>query len=286
MVFQECDAGPFWMNAEEREAKRHDKVKEGTTSTRTLRLEELKILLQEKGLLARGKKTELIKRCEDNGIRTIETTQKIEEGWQGKPKGLLQILWERGWIDANNLGNYTMSGRQNASGVLMKNTSLKLLMANCIDFEEEESLLQYYGRDLGVTVDRTPKCHCELAGEGIEYAWGFSKNYYRTLSLSDKKGKQNFLDAVNKCISRDKITTGMIRKFSRRAREYIAAYYKVWQKKQEQAEATADLPIVDETTTPVEIEKIIKLFKTHRCAMDFDSSFCKASFKGDDAIAP
>mmetsp|Transcript_9246 Transcript_9246/g.13427 ORF Transcript_9246/g.13427 Transcript_9246/m.13427 type:complete len:132 (-) Transcript_9246:184-579(-) len=120
----------------------------------------------------------------------IETTQKIEEGWQGKPKGLLQILWERGWIDATTLGNYTMGGRQNASGVLMKNTSLKLLMANCIDFEEEESLLQHYGRELGVTVDRTPKCHCELAGEGIEYAWGFSKNYYRTLSLSDKKGKQ------------------------------------------------------------------------------------------------
>lgn len=174
----------------------------------------------------------------------VETTQKIEEGWQGKPKGLLQILWERGWIDANNLGNYTMGGRQNASGVLMKNTSLKLLMANCIDFEEEESLLQHYGRELGVTVDRTPKCHCELAGEGIEYAWGFSKNYYRTLSLSDKKGKQNFLNAVNKCIS-----------------------------------------IVDETTTPIQIERIIKLFKTHRCAMDFDSSFCKASFKGDDAIA-
>ena len=94
-----------------------------------------------------------------------------------------------------------------------------------------------------------------------------------------KKGKQNFLNAVNKCISRDKITTEMIRKFSRRARQYIAAYYKVWQKNQEQAAtATVDLPIVDETTTPVEIEKIIKLFKTHRCAMDFDSSFCKASF--------
>ena len=189
MVFQESDAGPFWMSAEEREAKRHDKVKEGTTSTRTLQLEELKTLLQEKDLLARGKKTELIKRCEDNGIRTIEIKQKIEEGWQGKPKGLLQILWERGWIDAN------------------------------------------------------------------------------------------------KSISRDIITTEMIRKFSKRACEYIIAYYKVWQKNQEQAEATTDLPVVDETTTPVEIQKIIKLFKTHRCAMDFDSSFCKASFKGDDTMA-
>ena len=33
-----------------------DKVIEGTTSTRTLRLDELKSLLQDKGLLERGKK--------------------------------------------------------------------------------------------------------------------------------------------------------------------------------------------------------------------------------------
>ena len=48
-------------------------------------------------------------------------------------------------------------------------------MAGCLDFEEEETLLQPSGREMGVLVDWTPKCHCELAGEGIEYSWGCAK---------------------------------------------------------------------------------------------------------------
>jgi len=32
-------------------------------------------------------------------------------------------------------------------------------------------------------------------------------------------------------------------------------------------------------TTPIKLEKLVKKFKAHRCAMDFDSKFCKASFK-------
>jgi hypothetical protein len=42
-------------------------------------------------------------------------------------------------------------------------------MASCLDFEEEEkTLLQSTGREMGVLVDLTPKYHCELAGEGIQ----------------------------------------------------------------------------------------------------------------------
>ena len=42
------------------------------------------------------------------------------------------------------------------------------------DFLEEETLLQYYARELGVESDRSPKCHPEIAGEGIEFDWGCS----------------------------------------------------------------------------------------------------------------
>jgi len=95
------------------------------------------------------------------------TSAKVVEGWEGKAKCLLQILWERGFIDATNLKNYTMNG-QDACGILIPDTSLKLLMANCVvDFKEEESLLQVNGHEMLVIVDRTPKCHCEPAGEGI-----------------------------------------------------------------------------------------------------------------------
>ncbi len=74
---------------------------------------------------------------------------------------------------------YTMDGRKDAFSVLQPTTSLKYKLSSCKDFEEEESILQSMGRKLGVLVDHTPKCHCELAGEGIEYAWGCSKIYYR-----------------------------------------------------------------------------------------------------------
>jgi len=48
------------------------------------------------------------------------------------------------------------------------------------------------------------------------------------------------------------------------------------------AQTTNDDPATssyhDLTTTPVKIEKMVKLFKTHRCALDFDHAFCKAQF--------
>jgi hypothetical protein len=77
------------------------------------------------------------------------------------------VLWERGLIDPHNLNQYTMDGRKDQFGVLQPHTSLKHLLRSCRDFQEEESLLQTMGRKMGVLVDRTPKCHCELAGEGV-----------------------------------------------------------------------------------------------------------------------
>jgi hypothetical protein len=96
------------------------------------------------------------------------TSNKIIDGWEGKAKGLMQVLWERGFVDVNDVSKYTLNRWQDASGILMKETSLMYLMSNCQDFEDEESLLQTMGREM---VDFTPKCHCELAGEGIEYTY-------------------------------------------------------------------------------------------------------------------
>jgi hypothetical protein len=279
MVFKSTDEGPFWMTRDEQEKTRHDQLVAGQTKTRTLRKAELKALLEAKNIPAKGTAKELTKLCEDHGILTTVTSNKVIEGWEGKAKGLMQVLWERGFIDVNDVSKYTLNGRQDASGILMKETSLTYLMSNCQDFEDEESLLQTMGREMGVLVDRTPKCHCELAGEGIEYTWGCSKNHYRSMKLQSKKGKEKFRDAVKKCISRDLLTTQRIRKFSRRARQYICAYYKIYIEQQQQQTETH---LVDEATTPVKLEKLVKLFKTHRCAMDFDSSFCKVSFMEEE----
>lgn len=79
-------------------------------------------------------------------------------------------------------------------------------MSNCLDFEEEETLLQSRGREMGVLVDRTPKRHCELAGKGIEYSWGScAKNFYRRVALWRKKGKENFRSVVQESMSTDNV---------------------------------------------------------------------------------
>jgi len=71
-----------------------------------------------------------------------------------------------------------LNGKQDAFRFVQKDFSLKSLKGNCLDFEEEETLLQSMGREMGVLVDRTPKCHCELAGEGIEYSWSCAKKIF------------------------------------------------------------------------------------------------------------
>ena len=95
--------------------------------------------------------------------------EKIEQGWMGKPKGMLQVLWERGLIDETRLKDYMISGKKDAYGTIDLTFSLKHLLSQCRDFAEEESLLQSMGIKMGVLINRTPKCHAELVGEEIEY---------------------------------------------------------------------------------------------------------------------
>ena len=107
-----------------------------------------------------------------------------------KPKGLLQVLWGQGWIDVMKLNHYTMDGMQNAFGVVSKKFSLKTIMDSCLDFKQEETLLQSMGWSMGALVDKMPKCHCEVVEEGIKYSWGCRKNMYQWVTLSKKKGKE------------------------------------------------------------------------------------------------
>jgi hypothetical protein len=59
-------------------------------------------------------------------------------------------------------------------------------MSTCTDFEEEETILQTMGCQTEIEVDCTPKCHPELAGEGIGYTWACYKNNIRNILLDRK----------------------------------------------------------------------------------------------------
>ena len=152
-------------------------------------------------------------------VQEIEEDEIKSYGWEGKQKGLLQVLWERGFIDEsrNVKKEYTMRGKKDLFGAINLKTSLVHLMENCLDFINEKTLLQSTMHQLGITVHRSPKCHAELAGEGIEYSWGFSKNACRRLPLHLKRGKEKFRNSVRNVLSRKELTTTIIRKFARRA---------------------------------------------------------------------
>jgi hypothetical protein len=126
-------------------------------------------------------------------VDIFEDKEQIIGGWMGQPKGLLQVLWERGLLNDAMLDKYTLDGRKDpTTGQIDLRYSLRHLLAECKDFKEEETALQYLGTQLGVTVQLTPKFHAELAGEGVEYCWAHAKSYYRRVPVSRKRGRENF----------------------------------------------------------------------------------------------
>jgi hypothetical protein len=153
------------------------------------------------------------------GIALTYKKHEIIQGWEGQPKGMEQILLEQGWINPTVTRKvYTVHGTKDSMGAVRKDTSLQYLMSNLKDFmSQETSMLCLKAREMGIMMDRMPKCHCKLGGEGIEYAWGCAKNQYRRQPLKHKRGKENFCQTARKCFSRQVVTTERVRLFSQRA---------------------------------------------------------------------
>jgi hypothetical protein len=98
-----------------------------------------------------GNKKELQRLCSRNDVPIETSKMGIVEGWEGKAKGMLQMLFEHGRINPTGMSEYTVNGRNDAFGNLTAETSLRHLMEQLGDFQDEESLMQYHGRRLGVT---------------------------------------------------------------------------------------------------------------------------------------
>ena len=234
----------------------------------------------------------------NNGIDLFERKEQIVPGWEGRPKGLLQVLWERGLIE-ESLEKYTLEGRKDPiTGKVDLQLSLRHILANCTDFKDEETALQYLGTQLGVTVQLTPKFHAELAGEGVEYSWAHSKSFYRRMPLSRKRGRDNFKQLVKDCTCPvNVLTKTRIEKFASRARAYICTYHHLYQEQQKQAAAQhdEDLNSASNADSPLsrisshkkqelvisysDIERVSKAFKGHRCVLDFDNGFVHSEFR-------
>ena len=118
-----------------------------------------------------------------------------------------------------------------------------------------EVLCDEISADLPFTVSIlfTPKFHCELAGEGIEYAWGAAKRMYRRQPIQMKRSIVNF-ESLNY------ITVGMVRRFSAKARSYMLAYsHKLYENEDNNRDSHLKLEWNFEKN-----EKIQKMYRSHR----------------------
>ncbi len=151
-----------------RDLHHYDKVKGKKVKNRLKH--DLSENLQRLRFNTRGKTIEEVQELatSQNIPITVEEND-IVEGWVGKPKGIRQVLWERGLLDPQV--TYVAKIEKDDPN-LEEKVEYASVIADCADFLGEKTSLMYLGEHLGVEVDRSMKCQPDLAGEGIEYSWG------------------------------------------------------------------------------------------------------------------
>ena len=173
-----------------------------------------------------------------------------------KPKGMRQVAWERGWHKPEGEGK--MHGDKIAEDDETRDRSLSLrhLLENCLDFAHEKTALQELLESRGHILRMGVKGHPEMAGKGIEYCWGKSKQKFRR-DVNDRVQAHLHTNIV-KCFSRAEgfLPLARARKFARKCRAYRRAY------RDNQPNSMAD------------VEKLMKVYKSHRSAEVFDKKFC------------
>ena len=232
--------------------------------------------------LAEGKAAEVIKNARNAGLELTKTIRPITQGYVGKPKGLKQIAWERGFWSAADLC---------AKGKVSEK-KIRLKLDSCKDFSTEMTQMQAIAKSLGVQVVITPKAHPEIAGQGIEYSWGYSKLRFRKDNTAAAGEKVKQLEAniyrsldIN---SEHGLNLERVRKFVRKAREYKMVYREYFRELDDEAQeeaATSDpenpspgskrkaVKMEGEKHHYAIIERQVKAVKAHRCALDIDHKF-------------
>ncbi len=207
----------------------------------------------------------------------------VTETWVDKPKGKLQVAWERGLLNLEKycIEDFSEKGKMDEYGHVICDTSLDMLLSKCSDFLEEKSLLQLNLEKLGATCYHSPKFHCELAGEGIEYSWGNAKLAYRRVATKEKNTVSKFHQRVKESLSRTHLTTERIRYNSTRARDYILTYFiaSIEKKKVKDGEFITVNELKPCAIDANRIEKMRCNVRVHRAAIDFDRAFCEATVR-------
>ena len=276
LTFEGNHPGPFYLSAESKVLNKFDRASGQKRKIKKTIDEIVTLLESEHGFKAnrRYRQAEIHNIASQYGIPIeTEVENSTIEGWYNRPKGLLQVLYERGYVDINNLSKYSKNGRKKQMGEddkildIYKKYVLSDIMAQCDDFKNQRNSMEELCDTLSsrgeqsITILTSPKYHCEIAGEGIELNWGFLKKGYRNIPLEEKKTKANFLKAVRE--SKDKVNIDLVRKFAAKTRRYMLTYSN----------------IESEGLTYESIEKFCKKIATHRNMGDSEKGYIEQMWR-------
>ena len=103
-------------------------------------------------------------------------------------------------------------------------TSVQHILQMCHDFStEKQRLITIVEDQLGGFIQLTPKCHPDLTGRGIYYAWAYSKLHYRR-NINDAVTAHGLDANIKKALTRELLTTNRVRKHARKARDHKLTY--------------------------------------------------------------
>jgi hypothetical protein len=138
-VFQVADVGPWYLSeTQQQQTQCHDQP---TGRTKVVERSKKMLLeaLKDKGVMPQQQQGYTKKELQDfaghnNGIEVFHIKEQIAPGWEGKPKGLLQVIGEWGLIDRASLEKYTLKkGKNDAiTGKVDLHYSLRHLLANVV----------------------------------------------------------------------------------------------------------------------------------------------------------
>ena len=170
-----------------------------------------------------------------------------------------QILWERGlWKEGMIKAVSEDDKKGRGQGLSMVHT-----LSMCADFQKEVSAFQKLVTDRGHILVTSPKGHPELAGVGVEYAWGGSKlKFRRENDCQARNLHKNILNSFRV------LTKARARKYARKARSYRSAYRKI------RAAATT---VEARVGSFLEVEKFVKESKIHRCILNQEKRYLQLS---------
>jgi hypothetical protein len=122
---------------------------------------ELKITAMDRN---QYRKVDLQKKAQEHGLDLKYEEEEVIEGWYGKPKGLLQVLWEHGFIDESRHDDYRKTmpkGWKKDDGSSIKESKKEEaanfvfdgMLARCQDFATEITHLEYVVGQIAATLD-------------------------------------------------------------------------------------------------------------------------------------